>query len=140
MERTFSASPEIVFTFITQTDNLLKWWGPEGTTITEHNLDFSRLGNWSATMVGPQGHAARVGGAVINIDPPASVELTLSFLGENGEQLDKSTILFETQRSPAGGTFFRLTQSGLKAEHIPDMRDKGWASALARLEQLLIQI
>lgn len=138
MARHYPVAPARVFAFITQTENLLKWWGPEGTTIEEHDLDFSRLGDWSAVMVGPQGHGARVGGAVMAIDPPNFVELTLSFFMPNGVKGDESVIRFETRSDGAGGTKLTLTQSGLKAEHIPDMRDKGWNSALDRLEQLVL--
>lgn len=139
MERTFAASPERVFAFLTKMENLLQWWGPEGTTITEHELDFSKTGPWSATMVGPQGHGAKVGGEVTALDPPHMVELTLSFLQPNGDPGDTSLIRFEVHGQSGGQTELRLTQSGLQAEHIPDMRDKGWASALDRLAHLINQ-
>ncbi len=138
MERHYPATPMRVFGFITQTENLLKWWGPAGTTIEEHDLDFSRLGDWSAVMVGPQGHGARVGGVVQDIDPPNFVELTLGFFMPDGTSGDVSVIRFETRDDGAGGTKLTLIQTGLKAEHIPDMRDKGWNSAPDRLGQLIL--
>jgi uncharacterized protein YndB with AHSA1/START domain len=137
MDRHFPVAPPVVFAFVTQSDNLLQWWGPEGTSITEHDLDFSRLGYWSATMVGPQGHAARVGGEVIEVDPPNAVALTLRFYMDGGERGPTSTIRFEMDSDGAGGTRFRLIQTGLKADEIADMQTKGWASALLRLERLL---
>lgn len=137
MERTFAAAPETVFAFVTQMDNLLQWWGPEGTTIAEHNLDFSKPGDWSATMVSPGGDAHKVGGTVLAIDPPNFVELTLRFIMPGGDG-PPSTIRFETKSTSSGGTHFLLTQSGLEEKHIADMRDKGWASALTRLEQLIL--
>lgn len=137
MQRAFPVPPAMAFEFITQKQNLLTWWGPEGTTITENDLDFSRVGPWSATMVGPQGHGANVGGEVLAVEPPDFVELTLSFFGPDGTPMDLSTIRFETRDDGKGGTDFHLIQSGLKAEYIPDMRDKGWNSALTRLEALL---
>lgn len=136
MERTFSAPPEKVFAFITHMDNLLQWWGPEGTTIAEHQLDFSRLGDWSAVMVSPGGEGQKVGGSVIAIDPPNFVELTLRFMMQDGDG-PESTIRFDTKPTPSGGTQFLLTQTGLEEQHIADMRDKGWASALQRLENLI---
>ncbi|MBL4807170.1 MAG: SRPBCC domain-containing protein [Rhodobacteraceae bacterium] len=136
MERHFPAPPAKVFTFITQTDNLLLWWGPDGTTIPEHDLDFSRLGPWSALMVGPQGHGATVGGDVIAIDPPNFVELTLSFAIEDGQRGPESIIRFECIADDAG-TRFVLTQTGLDPAHIEDMRTKGWNAAFARLEHLI---
>lgn len=138
MERRYPVAPAKVFEFLTQSENLLRWWGPEGTTITEHDLDFSRLGAWSAMMVGPQGHGAMVGGEVLAIDPPNFVELTLSFRMPDGERGEESVIRFETRDDGAGGTNLTLIQTGLRAEHIPDMRDKGWNSALDRLEKLVL--
>lgn len=139
MERSFAAQPAVVFAFVTQMQNLLQWWGPVGTTITDHNLDFSRPGPWSATMVGPQGHGATVAGQVIAIDPPNFVELTLSFRGDDHESGPESVIRFDLSDGETGGTRLLLTQSGLRPEHIADMRDKGWDSALNRLAKLLMQ-
>ena len=65
--------------FLTQMTNLLEWWGPEGTKIEDHSLDFTKTGPWWAYMVGPQGHGARVAGEVVAINPPHWVELTLGF-------------------------------------------------------------
>jgi len=135
IERTFDATPEKVFRFITQTTNLLHWWGPEGTEIRDHDLDFSRLGPWKATMVGPQGNAATVGGEVLNIDPPNFVELTLSFALGDGQRGPESVIRFDC-KDVDGATHFTLTQTGLDPAHIEDMRTKGWNAALERLEQL----
>lgn len=136
MERQFSTTPTKVFDFITQSSNLLQWWGPEGTEIRDHDLDFSRLGSWKATMIGPQGHGATVGGNVIAIDPPNFVELTLSFALEDGQSGPESTIRFDCH--PVGnGTKFVLTQTGLDPAHIEDMRTKGWNAAFARLENLI---
>jgi uncharacterized protein YndB with AHSA1/START domain len=139
MERNFDASPERVFEFLTQTGNLLEWWGPEGTIIKDHNLDFSKPGPWKATMVGPQGHGAMVGGEVVGIEPPCWVELTLSFAGEGGEAGEESLIRFEVKSDGRGGTDFLLTQSGLREEYIEDMRNKGWNAAFDRLRKLVEQ-
>ena len=55
LERNFEADPETVFAFVTQTDNLLKWWGPEGMNVPEHSLDFSSTGPWSSVMANAEG-------------------------------------------------------------------------------------
>ena len=136
MTRQFPADPTPVFTHLTQTTHLLDWWGPEGTTITDHVLDFSKPGPWSAHMVGPSGDGGIVGGMVNNVDPPHTVELTLSFAMPDGTRGPESVIRF-TFKAKDGGTLFTLTQSGLNPEHVADMRDKGWNSALGRLEHLI---
>jgi len=136
MQRTFDASPDRVFEFLTQSDNLLNWWGPEGTIIRDHSLDFSKVGPWFAVMVGPDGGAAKVGGQVLEVTPPHAVELTLSFVMEDGHG-PESTIRFEVSARDTGGTHLMLTQSGLDPEHIEDMMNKGWNAALLRLEILV---
>ncbi len=136
MQRVFDAPPAKVFEFLTKTENLLNWWGPEGTQIRDHNLDFSKVGAWSAVMVGPEGGAAEVGGQVLEVIAPHAVELTLSFVMEDGRG-PESTIRFEVSASDTGGSHLLLTQTGLDPEHIDDMMNKGWNAALLRLELLV---
>lgn len=137
MTRIFAAPQDKVFAHLTQTGFLLDWWGPEGTTIADHNLSFAAPGPWSATMVGPQGHGATVGGEVRTVSPPDMVELTLSFAMEDDTRGPTSVIRFTLSTPAPGKTKLQLTQSGLDPAHIADMRDKGWNSALARLERLV---
>lgn len=137
MTRIFAAPQAKVFQHLTQTEFLLNWWGPEGTLIGDHALSFAAPGPWSATMIGPNGDGATVGGEVRAVDPPNMVELTLSFAMENDTRGPESVIRFTLSTTPSGDTKLQLTQSGLNPEHIADMRDKGWNSALARLEQLV---
>jgi uncharacterized protein YndB with AHSA1/START domain len=137
MTRIFAAPIAKVFEHLTQTEFLLNWWGPEGTRIADHTLSFTAPGPWSATMVGPQGHGATVGGAVRVVDPPHMVELTLSFALEDDTRGPESVIRFSLATTSDGQTELTLTQSGLDPAHIADMRDKGWNSALARLERLV---
>lgn len=136
MQRVFDAPPAKVFEFLTQSENLLNWWGPEGTVIRDHNLDFSKVGPWFAVMIGPEGGAAKVGGQVLEVNAPHAIELTLSFVMEDGHG-PESTIRFEVSASDAGGTHLMLTQTGLDPAHIDDMMNKGWNAALLRLENLV---
>ena len=136
MKRDLPADPATVFKQLTQTAHLLNWWGPEGTTITDHTLDFSRPGPWSAHMIGPSGDGGTVGGEVREVDPPHAVALTLSFAMPDGTRGPESVIRFTLTPSTCG-TLLTLTQTGLNPDHIADMRNKGWNSALGRLENLI---
>ena len=42
LEREFPTSPETLFSWISDGEKLLQWWGPEGVHVPEHDLDFSR--------------------------------------------------------------------------------------------------
>lgn len=76
IERNFAVDPETVFTFVTQTRHLLKWWGPEGMTLPEHALDLSRPGPWSSVMMSAEGQRYEVTGEVVAVKNPQSVEFT----------------------------------------------------------------
>ena len=58
IERNFAAKPKAVFEFITKGEHLHKWWGPEGITIAENDLDFTEIGPWSSVMVNADGKRA----------------------------------------------------------------------------------
>ena len=139
IERIFPVSPEKVFAFITQMENLLQWWGPKGTTIAENNLDLSKIGNWFMVMVDPMGGRHKVTGEVLSIDPPRSVEFTLIVEDGQGGRMIDSVVRFQISPIDTGGTHFLLTQSGLTGAEIELQSKQGWASTLSRLEELLVQ-
>jgi len=136
IERTFPVSPEQVFAFVTQTDHLLKWWGPEGVSMKEHNLDLSRRGAWSSTLVNSQGALHKMSGEVVAVDPPNSVEFTWGWHDDKDERGYESRVRFEVRRDRDGGTLFTLTHSGLTDDEAAANHTKGWTSALRKLEQL----
>jgi len=53
--RVFDAPPARVFEAWGQSENLEKWWGPQGFTTTTHAFDFRPGGAWKHTMHGPDG-------------------------------------------------------------------------------------
>lgn len=137
MERVFAAPPAKVFAFITERENLLLWWGPTGTSVAENQLDLSTLGAYWFIMVDPSGGRTKVTGEVLRHEPPKLVEFSLIVHTANGPPMIDSVVRFEVAAIDTGGTHFTLTQSGLTDAEI-DMQSKyGWASTLARLEELL---
>ena len=137
MERVFAAPPAKVFAYLTEQDNLLKWWGPEGTSVAENHLDLSRLGDWWMVMVDPSGGHTRVTGEVLKLDPPKMVEFSLIVHTKDGPPMIDSVVRFEVNPIDTGGSHFTLTQSGLSDEEIEMQSKYGWASTLLRLEKLL---
>ncbi|MZR31957.1 SRPBCC family protein [Sneathiella litorea] len=137
MERTFSADPATVFSFLTQPQNILKWWGPEGMTVPEHNLDFSKPGKWMSVMVNAEGGRYKVTGEVIKVDPPRSVELTWGWHDENDSRGHESHVRLEVEPSDTGGAVFRLIHSDLPDDESAANHEQGWTSALNKLERLL---
>lgn len=136
IERRFPVAPDKVFSYVTEMENLLKWWGPEGTGIAEHDLDFTELGPWFFVIIDPTGGHHRVTGTVLDVSPPHYVEFTLIVPDGDGPPQIDSVVRFDVSPDGEGGTFFVLTQTGISAEEIIRGSTQGWVSTLGRLEKL----
>jgi len=55
LERTFDAPRELVWKAWTEAERVVVWWGPEGFTTTNHEMDVRPGGVWRFTMHGPDG-------------------------------------------------------------------------------------
>lgn len=55
MTRLLDAPPELVFKVWTDPAHVLKWWGPQGFTNTNIEMDVRAGGVWRFTMHGPDG-------------------------------------------------------------------------------------
>jgi len=140
IERRFPVAPATVFSFVTEMDNLLKWWGPEGTSIGDHNLDLTKTGDWFFVLIDPSGGHHRVSGIVLSVDPPRSVEFTLIVHDPDGPPSIDSVVRFDVSGDGSGGAVFVLTQTGLSHDEIVKGSTRGWISTLGRLQVLLDQI
>jgi len=137
IERTFESDPETVFEFVTEGEKLLQWWGHEGMTIPEHNLDFSGPGPWMATLVGAEGGPYKMSGEVINVDPPNSVEFTWGWHDENDERGHSSHVRFDVKPGKTGGAQFVLIHSRLPDNDSVANHNRGWTSSMSKLERVL---
>ena len=140
IERRFPVRPDTVFKFVTETENLVKWWGPVGFALGKHDLDLSRTGDWFFYLFDPAGGEHFVSGVVLSVDPPRSVEFTLIVHEPNAEPSIDSVVRFQVNPDGDGGSVFILTQTGLSREEIIKGSTQGWISTLGRLEKLLNEI
>jgi len=131
IERHYPITPERLFAFVSEPDNLVQWWGPEGTAIEAQDLDLGRLGPWSLTFLNPGGGRFAMRGIVIAVTPPSAVEFTMNVPGSDTD----STVRFE-MAAEGGGTRFTLIQSNITEEMVA-MGRHGWVSTLKRLQRLV---
>lgn len=136
IERSFSATPDQVFAFVTEPAHLLKWWGPEGVNLVEHTLDFTKPGAWSSTLVNADGNRFKMSGEVTEVDPPNSVEFTWGWHDENDVRGHESHVRFEVKPDGAGGTNFTLFHNGLVDDESAANHKIGWSSTLVKLERM----
>ncbi len=136
IKRHFPANPAKVFAFITEPEHLLKWWGPEGITVAEHQLDFSRPGPWMSVMVNSDGKRFKVSGEVVRISPTESVEFTWAWHDEQDMRGHESLVRLEVKSDGGDGTQFTLFHSGFADDDSAAHHNMGWTSSLAKLERM----
>ena len=134
IERTFAAPQDLVFEYLTRRHRVLDWWGPEGMSLTEENLDFSREGPWHSVILNADGKRFKVSGRVTEVTPPHAVAFTWGWHDENDARGPESRVRIEL-RPAAGGTEFVLTHEGLPDESSRENHRLGWTSSLAKLER-----
>lgn len=136
LERTFSADPRTVFAFVSESKHLLQWWGPEGMTIGDHALDFTKPGSWSSVMINADGKKFKVTGEVLAVDEPNSVEFTWAWHDENDARGHDTKVRFEVAPDASGGSRFTLIHTGLADEESARNHEMGWTSSLRKLERM----
>jgi uncharacterized protein YndB with AHSA1/START domain len=132
IDRNYPVTPEQLFAYVTETESLLEWWGPEGTTAIEADLDLGKLGPWSLVLQTPRGPFT-MRGVVKSVAPPRAVEFTMNVPAEGAPD---SLVRFEIEPDGKGGANFALIQSEITDEMV-EMGKHGWVSTLARLEKLI---
>lgn len=136
IEREFEADPGTVFDYVSKTEHLLKWWGPEGMTVPEHQLDFARTGPWQSVMQGAEGQRYKVSGHVTHVDPPHSVGFTWAWHDENDVRGVESHVTIKLVPAKNGGTLFKLDHVDLPSDEVAANHEQGWTSSLRKLEKL----
>ena len=135
LTRHLDAPIDRVFQFISQTEHLLKWWGPEGMLVPEHQLSFEAKGPWMSIMRHTEGQQYKVSGQVTHVDPPNSVGFTWAWHDEDDKRGVESHVTIRLVPAQSGGTELRLTHADLP-EEAAESHEEGWKSTLNRLDAL----
>lgn len=135
IERVFPADAATVFAFVTKSENLVKWWGPEGMSLPDCNLDLSQPGAaWHSVMMNSDGARFKVSGEVVSVNPPHSVEFTWGWHDENDQRGHSSRVRFDVAPTASGeGALFRLTHSELPDDESAANHSAGWTSSFRKL-------
>jgi uncharacterized protein YndB with AHSA1/START domain len=135
LERHFDATPERVFSFVSEAEGLLQWWVPDGTEVSEHSLDLTKAGPWRMVLTSSGGSETIMSGNVFSIDPPRSIELSFD-VAYGGMPPMPSTVRFEL--APDGtGTRLTVIQSGISEDMVMMGMTRGWPTTFDRLQRAL---
>lgn len=129
IEREFDVTPEVLFRFVSGTRGLVQWFGPEGVSVPDNDLDFTRKGPWYAVMSNAEGPFAKVSGQVTHVDPPKSVGFTWAWHDDNDVRGVESHVTFTVTAAGSGARLVVDHRDLADADAAANHR-RGWNSSL----------
>lgn len=134
IERVFKASPDKVFKAWTDPAILVKWWGPEGVTTPQCQMDVRNGGGWRTTMHMNSGENHTVSGVYREISPPDHLVMTWGW--EEDGQRGHETVIDIKFEPVSDGTRMRFVQSVFQSTEMRDRHQGGWDSSFKDLARV----
>jgi uncharacterized protein YndB with AHSA1/START domain len=136
LEKTLGAPRPRVFELLTLRGELRTWWGPNGFTTPEIELDLRVGGSYRFTMQPPEGEVFHLRGVFKEIAP--AERLAYTFVWEEPDPDDVETLVtLSLQDAPAGGTLLRLDQGVFATQARLALHHDGWSDSLEKLAALI---
>ncbi len=129
------APRERIFGLLTEPAQLARWWGPEGFTVPEIELDLRAGGRYRFTMQPPDGDAFHLSGEFLVVDPPS--RLAYTFQWDEPAPDDRETVVRLSLRVAGAGTELLLRQGAFATAERLALHRGGWSDSLAKLRQLV---
>jgi uncharacterized protein YndB with AHSA1/START domain len=135
MNRVLEAVPSVVFGAFSDSNELVKWWGPDG--FSTPSLEFRpRVGeSYRIEMQPPEGHRFYLTGEFREVDPPA--RLAYTFVWEDPDPDDVETLVVLSFRDRGEATEVALAQGSFKTEARRALHRDGWKDSFDKLERLI---
>ena len=139
--RDYKVGVDRLWRAVTQPDQIVQWFGPEGVDIDTCKMDFTGTGPWVCVMVGREsGDRFKVSGQVTHVRAPAKSEGSVGFTWAWHDDDDKrgaeSHVIFEVSAN-GDGARFRLIHRDLDSTEAAQNHSRGWLSTLAKLEAFM---
>lgn len=133
--RVFRVTPERLFEAITSKAEVIQWWGHDGMTFPDHQLDFSRTGPWHSEMLGQDGTRFRMEGQVTLVEAPHTVGFTWSWRYPQSMRAPESHVTF-TVVPVADGAQLTVDHRGVPDDERGAQHETGWTMGpITRLER-----
>ncbi|MDQ0851383.1 uncharacterized protein YndB with AHSA1/START domain [Arthrobacter sp. B3I9] len=135
LECTLDAPPEEVFRMLTDSTELVKWWGPHGFTIPAAELNLSEGGRYRFQMAPTDGEPFHLSGEFLEIDAPW--RLVYTFRWEEQTPDDRETVVDLALGSTGEATRLVLSQGPFLTEERVALHRTGWTESFEKLQAVL---
>lgn len=135
IEREFRAPPESVYNAWTDPNILTKWWGPEGMTTPEFELNTYEGGSWTTTMESAEGNQVTTSGNYKVLDPPSRLVFTWAWTQDDGSRGTETEVEITLAKSEIG-TLMTLVQGTFADMAARDNHNAGWSSSFNDLDRV----
>jgi uncharacterized protein YndB with AHSA1/START domain len=124
-----------VFRACIEPAELAQWWGPQGFTTPEIDLDLRVGGAYRFGMQPPDGELFHLSGEFREVEPPA--RLVYTFRWEEPDPDDRETVVTMSLSDRRDSTDVVVVQSGFATEARRALHVDGWTDCLDRLHELM---
>lgn len=134
LERIFKAPPEGVFEAFATADAMSQWFGPEGCSVLEAEVDFREGGRYRLRITTEDGGEIDLIGIYQTIERPG--HLAFSWRWEHNPDFNPCDSFVEIMfHEHPSGTLLRLVQTGIEDDQDRSNHVIGWNSTLDKLGQ-----
>ena len=131
--RRIAARPSIVFDAMTTPEGIAQWWGPDAGPVLEAEVDLRVGGRFRVRFRLLDGSEHESRGEYLEIERPARIVSTWTWLGDESEGESRIEIEF---RAIETGTELVFTHARLADEDERRGHEEGWNGALDKLQRL----
>jgi uncharacterized protein YndB with AHSA1/START domain len=135
LTRVLPVPRERIFGALTEPADLAKWWGPQGFTTPEIELDLRAGGRYRFTMQPPDGEPFHLSGEFLAIEPPN--RLVYSFRWEEPDPDDRTTVVTLSLLDVGEATELSLRQGEFATQARLALHRDGWTDSLDKLSDLV---
>ena len=134
LTRTINAPIEKVYDALTQSEQLTKWFAPEGMTIPVADMPSKAGEPYKVCMANDKGEQYCSVGTITELDKPNKVAMTWKW--DEMPDAYETTLTMSLNAMGDDKTEIMLVHDGFKDEKDAGEHNKGWDSCLNRLEKL----
>jgi uncharacterized protein YndB with AHSA1/START domain len=138
IKRVINAPRDHVYAAWTDATQLREWFGPENVQTREIVADARKGGEFRWDLINPEGEEMTIRGEYRELQPGKKIVFTWQWEDDEDWENHISIVTVElTDRE--GGTELRLIHEQLPSEESRDGHNRGWNSALDKLEKFVIK-